>query len=194
MASLSTPPRCIWDHAGNICNGLAVVCSLGIALSVEQTSIRAAAIFAALGSGTSWILVPRREQTKPFLPVTLTQALPMGEAVLSRQYSFQWDVSGGEIEPTFTGEATVFRLGDRLLVKQIDNGGTGTYVMDLKRQENNRITGVWWYYGGTIPHGTYIGSITADESEIKGLWRAPQGQNTSGNWILNVLEEKDPAP
>ncbi len=158
-------------------SGLACACSLGVLTLATSAPERSLAVIATLGSGLSALLATKPKSTvsdRPAVaaPVTIT---PLGEL-----YESCWQIDGQGNENR--GTAVVLDFGERIAVRQTEVQ-QGAYVMELKRQSPQTVTGIWWYFPTSIAHGTFQGKISSDGLDITGRWNGPKGQG-SGDWLL----------
>lgn len=158
-------------------SGLACACGVAVLTLATTAPERSLAVIATLGSGLSALLATKPKSAAPSRPVvsppvTIT---PLGEA-----YESSWQIDGQDKENR--GMAVVMDFGDRIAVRQTEVQ-QGAYVMELKRQSPQTVTGIWWYFPTSVAQGTFQGKVSEDGKEIIGRWNGPKGQG-SGDWVL----------
>ncbi len=163
-------------------SGLACACSLGVLTLATSAPERSLAVIATLGSGLSALLAAKPKSTTPERP---TAAVPITVTPLGEQYQSCWQIDGQVQENR--GTAVILDFGDRLAVRQTEIQ-QGAYIMELKRQGPQAVTGTWWYMPTSVAQGTFQGKISTDGQEIVGRWNGPKGQG-SGDWLLKRSDD-----
>ncbi len=162
--------------------GVSVASSLLILVRASDALSRWLAFTATTGSTAALVLSLRPRTSSPS-----ASQLPPQPTVLAQRppslYQGKWTLKDQAADEGAVGQAAVVDFGSDIVVSQPSAGGL--YVMQLKRQTQQQVSGIWWFYKQMPAHGTYRGEISADGSTISGAWRMTRSAE-EGLWILTA--------
>lgn len=168
------------QRQGQLGMGAAIVCSLFILIKPNSdawsrwlalTAGAASSVALALSIQSSSSTSKESSQSTAFV------------AQRPRQFQATWNLKEHSPDQTTLNPALVIDFGQDIVVNQPSSGGN--YVMQLKRQSQTQVTGLWWFYQQIPAHGTYRGEISADGLTISGAWRMVRSEE-EGLWSLTI--------
>lgn len=107
------------------------------------------------------------------------------------QWDSRWKSQTSQQDWEWKGKASVIDFGTNLVAISRDENAKGVYVLELKRQDQKTVSGIWWFYGHQPPAGTFRGTFTDDQStHLEGSWFIAQGEaQNSGAWDLSRIPD-----
>ena len=127
------------------------------------------------------------------------QSSPSGAAALAAKsapripyptlWTSRWKSQTSQQDWEWKGKATLLDLGEYVVAISRDDNAKGVYVLELKRQEGQTVSGIWWFYGNQPPSGTFRGTFSPDSTHLDGAWSITQGEtHNGGQWDLSLID------
>ncbi len=189
--SLTKTSRSVWIP---VCAGVAALCGLwgmvhpNRGVATAATVAAGATVALTLGSGVG----SQPSSAAAGTPQTASASDPKAPQIpYPSQWDSRWKSQTSQQDWEWKGKASVIDFGDNLVAISRDENAKGVYVLELKRQDQKTVSGIWWFYGNQPPAGTFRGTFTDDQStHLEGSWFIAQGEaQNSGAWDLSRISD-----
>ncbi|NJL97419.1 MAG: hypothetical protein HC924_00575 [Synechococcaceae cyanobacterium SM2_3_2] len=166
------------------CAGVAALCGLWGLISPNRIAAGVGTVAAGAAVALSWGSQPQSFPSDVAPLAAKTPQIPYPTLWTSR-----WKSQTSQQEWEWKGKATLLDLGEYVVAISRDDNAKGVYVLELKRQESQTVSGIWWFYGNQPPSGTFRGTFSPDRTHLEGAWSITQGEtHNGGQWDLSLID------